>query len=244
MPWDFALILLVLGVLVPWRGAVQIRKLMSHERVDTAERLSVYASTIALQWLATGVVLWRVAARGLQPERLAAALPDAARSSIAFLLLASGILIHQAYSLRRLSRMMPEEQGILGELARKLMPQNFVERLAFVGLAATVAPCEELLYRGFVFAVMEDAAGGSAVFAALASSAFFALAHLYQGRRGVASTFLVGLLFAGVRVWTGSLAPCIGTHLVVDLYAGLAAPGLLRLKNGPQVPGATAEEKP
>src|SRR2546422_1606301 len=45
------------------------------------------------------------------------------------------------------------------------MPHNFVEALVFIALAFTVAPCEEFLYRGFVFAALERAAGGSLLLA-------------------------------------------------------------------------------
>jgi membrane protease YdiL (CAAX protease family) len=227
MPWDFAVILVVLSVVVPWRGTVQLKRLLAQERVDTADRIAVYASTIAFQWLAAGIVIWRSAARGLTPEQLAVALPDAQLSAAVFVVFSALLLMHQMFSLKKLARLPAAEQGILGELARKLMPQNLVERLAFFALAGSVALCEEIIYRGFAFAALQTASG-SLLVAAAGSSLLFAIAHLYQGQRGIFATFLVGLLFAGVRVWTGSLAPCIGAHLLVDLYAGLAAPAKLR----------------
>jgi membrane protease YdiL (CAAX protease family) len=185
-----------------------------------------------------------VSARGIPPEHLALALPDGARTLLAFILLGGAILVHQVFSLRRLARMEPEEQGIVGELARKLMPQSGVERLAFVALAATVALCEEVIYRGFVFAVLQDATGGSLLAAALGSAALFSLAHIYQGVRGLASTFFIGVLFAGVRGATGSLAACIGAHLLVDLYAGLAAPRALQAgRAAGAAPGESAEAR-
>jgi membrane protease YdiL (CAAX protease family) len=61
----------------------------------------------------------------------------------------------------------------------------------------------------------------------------FSFAHLYQGRRGLFATFVVGLLLASARAWTGSLAPCIIVHLCVDLFAGLAAPRVLRAASAP-----------
>jgi len=238
VPWDFALILLVLGVLVPWRGAVRIRELLRQPALTTADRLAVYATTLAFQWLAVGVTLWRAAARGLTAEHLAAVLPDPARAGYAAIVLTVVLLANQVFSLRRLARLPPERQGVIGDLARKVMPQNLVESLAFTALACTVALCEELLYRGFVFAALYDFAGQSVPVAILGSSVFFALAHSYQGRRGLLATFLVGLLFAGVRAWTGSLAPCVVVHLAVDFYAGLAAPRLLR------APAAAAASQP
>jgi uncharacterized protein len=93
---------------------------------------------------------------------------------------------------------------------------------------ATVALCEELIYRGFVQRVFQDWSAGSVIVAVIGSAVFFAFAHLYQGRRGLISTLTIGLLFSTVRAWTGSLLPCIVAHFVADITVGLLAPGRVR----------------
>ena len=113
------------------------------------------------------------------------------------------------------------------------MPHNSIEALVFVALVSTVALCEEYLYRGFAFAAFQRAAGGSMFLAAIGSSALFALGHLYQGRRGLRTTFIVGLLFAAARIATASLIPSIAAHFVTDLAAGLAGPRILRTPLAP-----------
>jgi membrane protease YdiL (CAAX protease family) len=80
--------------------------------------------------------------------------------------------------------------------------------------------CEEFLYRGFVFAVLGLGWRYGWMVSVLGSSALFAAAHLYQGRRGMGATFLAGLLFATARVVTGNLAAGVGAHTAVDLVAG------------------------
>ncbi len=65
MPWDFVLILAVLGVFVPWRGAVRVRQLLARPQLTSADRIKLYVSTIAFQWLAAATVFWRSAERGL-----------------------------------------------------------------------------------------------------------------------------------------------------------------------------------
>lgn len=234
MPWDFALILLVLGVFVPWRGAVRIREILARPRLDTADRLALYTSTIAFQWLAAGVVAWRCHAHGLTAQHLGLAFPEPALTATTTLALSLLLGANQFYSLRRLARMPPDRHGFLHQLARKVMPQNLLETLAFAALVATVSLCEEFLYRGFVFAVFQDALRDSLLLAALGSSAFFALAHIYQGRRGLVSTFVVGVVFAVARIFTGSLAPGIIAHFVGDLIAGLRAPRVLAERSDPQ----------
>jgi membrane protease YdiL (CAAX protease family) len=44
----------------------------------------------------------------------------------------------------------------------------------------------------------------------------------------VTTTFFLGAVLAGVRTWTGSLAPCALVHFVIDLVAGLAGPRMLQ----------------
>jgi membrane protease YdiL (CAAX protease family) len=234
MPWDFALILILLGVVVPWRGAVRIRELLGQEEISTAERLSLYASTIAFQWATVAMILWRTNLHGIVLAALGVALPKFMLAALVTVALLLPLLANQVYSLRRLARMPPEQQGIVGALARKLMPQNLVESLAFAALVVTVAVCEELIYRGFVFTAFYAAFGDSLAAGIVASSLLFSFAHLYQGPRGLFSTFVVGLLLASARAWTGSLAPCIVVHLCVDLVAGLAAPRILRAAGAPE----------
>lgn len=128
-----------------------------------------------------------------------------------------------------MARMPAESAGFLQELSRKLMPQNAVEIPVFFALVCTVSLCEEFLYRGFLFALFFRVGGGSIFIAVLCSSVLFAVGHLYQGRRGVTATFLLGLVLAASRAWTGSLVPGFAVHFAVDLIAGLVAPRALRV---------------
>ncbi|MGB6235307.1 MAG: CPBP family intramembrane glutamic endopeptidase, partial [Candidatus Acidiferrales bacterium] len=94
------------------------------------------------------------------------------------------------------------------------------------GLVFTVAVCEEFIYRGFIEGLFQQMFS-SVVLGALISASLFAIAHLYQGRRGILTTFVVGLVFSVVRIWTGSLWPSILIHFAVDFAAGLASSRLL-----------------
>src|SRR2546425_6341583 len=83
MSWDIALIFFVLGVILPWRGRARMKKLLAMPRVSTMERLSLYASTIAFQWFAAAVVVWRAWAHGFTAPRLGLAIPDGSRILVA-----------------------------------------------------------------------------------------------------------------------------------------------------------------
>ena len=121
------------------------------------------------------------------------------------------------------------------------MPQHPGEAFVFVALACTAGLSEEFVYRGFVFAVFSRAFAETpftALLALVASSAWFAMAHLYQGRRGIITTFVVGILFSTVRIWTGNIVPAIVGHIGVDLVAGLYAPPGLRTRPDRVTPDA------
>jgi membrane protease YdiL (CAAX protease family) len=220
-PWDLAAILLLLGVLVPWRGAVRVRVLLTRSALSSAERIAIYASTIAFQWILTALTVWRCIARGWSLASLGIALANRPLALGVGLALASALGLIQLVALRQLRHVPPEQRGRLPEIARKLMPQNLTEALPFVALVCTVSLCEEFLYRGFVFSVFQRVLGGSALGAILGSSILFGIGHFYQGRRGMINTFVLGAIFAAVRFWSGSLAPSILVHLAVDLVAGL-----------------------
>jgi len=71
MSWDILLIFFVLSVMVPLRGRARLQQLLAKPRVERAERLSLYASTIAFQWLAAAVAAWRAWRTDSPPHRSA-----------------------------------------------------------------------------------------------------------------------------------------------------------------------------
>lgn len=226
--WDYALILVTLGVFIPWRGVARIRKLLALPQTTPEYRLSIYASTIAFQWVLTGIVAWRTIAHGMTADDLGLTIHSPGMTALvgAWILLVLGPL--QYMGIRRTSLTPAASKSLLKNIALRLMPQSLTESLAFSALAITASVCEEFLYRGFVYEMLLNGTR-SAALAVLGSSLLFALAHLYQGPRGLISTFVLGLLFAGCRVATGNLVPAIAGHLVVDLLAGLVAPRYLAL---------------
>jgi membrane protease YdiL (CAAX protease family) len=239
-PWDFVAVLLVLAVVVPWRGYVRVNQLLREETVETPRRLVLYASTIAFQWLATIFVLWRCRIHGYRPADLGIALPRPWLVLIVAVVVTALITANQLASIRRLASLPRDKQGSFRALSLKLMPRNTTERLAFFALVVTVAICEEILYRGWAQRFFQDSSGGSTIVAIIGSAALFSVAHIYQGRRGLIATFIVGALFSVVRAWTGSLIPTMAAHFAADLAAGLLAPVWLNFRVDESVEDVTS----
>ena len=227
MPWDICLIFLILAVVVPWRGRIRLKQLLAKPRVESGERVSLYLSTIAFQWVAVGIAGWRAWAHGYTPAELGLSTgPNLFRTIIAAiggtLLLAS---LHWM-NFKRMGRLLDKLPARVQAMATRILPQSAHERIPFSALAVTAGCCEEFLYRGFAMAAFARA--GFPIWASVVvSSVLFGAAHLYQGRGGLIGTGILGLLFGAFRAYTGSLLPVAAWHAAVDLVAGIAGPRYL-----------------
>ena len=226
MPWDFWLIFFFLSIVIPWRGYIRLKKLLALPSVDTKEKLALYAVTIAFQWVLFGVVAWRACARGLTLQDMG--LGPQPRVGIVLTGLLGAICIGglQWLNLRRIGRMEGEAPELLRKLANRLLPVNLLEYLPYSALAITAGICEEFVYRGFGIAAFSKA-GLPLWLVVVFSSILFGLAHAYQGRGGIVSTGIFGVLLAIGRLWLGSLLPVMMWHAGLDLAAGIAAPKYL-----------------
>lgn len=226
MPWDFWLIFLFLGVVIPWRGHARLKKLLARPPVETREKVTLYAATIAFQWTLTGVILWRALARGLPMEDFG--LPSRNRAGIVLAGVVGGLAIGglQWLNLRRIGKMEGPAPELLRKLASRLLPVTATEYLPFVALAITAGVCEEFVYRGFAMAALTKA-GLPIWLVVIGTSALFGFAHAYQGAGGILSTGIFGVVLAIGRLLCGSLVPVMMWHAGLDLAAGMAAPRYL-----------------
>ncbi len=226
MPWDILLIFFVLGVIVPWRGRKRLQQLLAKPRVEPRERLSLYFSTIAFQWIAAGVAAWRAWAHGYTAIQLGLVIPGRFRLFAVTVCGAALIVTLQWLNLRRMGRSASPLRGPLQALAERILPQSKAELIPFLALALTAGLCEEFLYRGFAMAAIGKMGLPAGVVIFL-SSILFGLAHLYQGRAGFLSTMVLGIFFGISRAAFGSLLPVMAWHVGVDVVAGTAGPRYL-----------------
>ena len=201
-----------------------MKRLLRKTELTTADRLSLYRSTIFFQCLIVATVAWRCVARTISPEELGLAVGDVWRIVWTSIALTGLLCVNQVIGLRRITTMPEGKRGSLFAITEKIMPRNAKETMFFAALACTAGISEEFLYRGFAFMAfirMSVNYGPPNTAAAILSSAWFSLAHLYQGRRGLITTFVVGMIFSLMRVWTGSLIPAIAAHIGIDLIVGI-----------------------
>ncbi len=220
MPWDFALILFVLTVVVPIRGRSKMRKLLAMPRVSPADRLALYAMTIASQWALVALVAWRCWVRGISSAELGLGVE---RRSFILLVSLLGSMVLAVVQWRgwkhRLAKLQPA-YSLPRALAERILPRTNLEAPAFFALAVTAGLCEEFLYRGFLMTVLAQM-GIPGWIVVLLSSVVFGLAHLYQGWRGALATVLLGALFGMARLLLRTLVPVVLWHTTIDVVAGI-----------------------
>jgi membrane protease YdiL (CAAX protease family) len=221
MPWDFWLIFLILGVVLPWRGRHRMKHFMALPEVTGRERLKLYLSTILFQWSLAAIVGWRALARGLTASQLGVQLGR--RPSVLLVALVGAVLIAAAHwmNMRRMGRAKHPAAEKLRAMGARLFPRTPFEMVFYILLAVTAGCCEEFVFRGFVIAALfrtHLASWAVVVF----SAAMFGVAHLYQGKGGSVGTGILGIIFASIRIAYHSLFPVVLWHAVLDVVAGIA----------------------
>jgi membrane protease YdiL (CAAX protease family) len=121
---------------------------------------------------------------------------------------------------------------------RKLLPDFFAllpvtihERLLWAAVAISAGVCEEVVFRGWLLAMLHGHVelGGTRLI--LVAAIVFGLAHVYQGITGVILTAFAGAFFCVLYIATGSLLVPILLHSLVDVrFAFMPAPRLTKAR--------------
>lgn len=99
-----------------------------------------------------------------------------------------------------------------------LLPRSRREVVMWGGISLHAGICEELLYRGYLFALARSLMPDIA--ACIVVTALFGMAHLYQGLRGVVYTTCLGAVFLALAWFSDSLWLPMLAHALFDWHAG------------------------
>ena len=224
---DYCFILVLLAAVLPIAGKFRVDRLLARPETPRRDRLRIYASTIVFQWLLVAFTVWRLRTHGVAFSEIGISVNLSLRLFLTTAVLVAWGATNQLISLRLLDTRPSEAQGKIAQVALRVFPRDFLERATFLLVVCTVAICEEFLFRGFVQSLFAGLLH-SAWAGILISAGFFSLAHLYQGRRGIIATFIVGVIFGAARLISHSLIPCIVGHFVIDFIAGYYLPERIR----------------
>lgn len=189
----------------------------------TVDRLPAYAGSVVMLVLLTsvGLILGHLGP-GLEALGLVPRFGGGAWRTTGWLVLAVLALAGVFWVLERATGWT--ESPLLMEL----IPRTAREKRLFAILSLAAGFGEEVVYRGYLLAVLGPIFSGPWT-AALASTLAFAILHAYQGPVGIVRSGLLGFLFAGAFVLTGSIWPLVLVHTGIDLVSGLwLGPRMLR----------------
>ena len=184
-------------------------------------RLWLWSRWMVLLWtlVATGVVLWLFKARTW--EALGLTFPHGWRlwGSIGLMLTLAITTARTALRIARSKR--PRRVKMGNRHVEKLSPHTRSELVWWVALSLTAGFCEEFIFRGYLIWALQPVFGlwGAAAVSVVA----FAMAHAYQGAKGIIGTGIVGGLLTLVVLISGSLLPAIALHALIDIGQGLVA---------------------
>ncbi|MCH5374397.1 MAG: CPBP family intramembrane metalloprotease [Planctomycetes bacterium] len=96
-----------------------------------------------------------------------------------------------------------------------LKPHGLAQFVLATALVAVVAVTEETIFRGYLLLRL-TALSRSVVLAVVLSSLIFSIGHGYEGMAGVATVGVMGMVFAGIYLWRGSLLAPMTMHFLQD----------------------------
>jgi uncharacterized protein len=186
-----------------------------YSRLKTA--MQIYIWNILAAWLLSAVAVFLIYRNGLSLSDFGQTFGSYPRNLIVSIILVA--LIAMLVLVNKLQKHKPSPESLAKATAdvRKLLPSTSAERLAVIPLALTAGFCEEFLYRGWLLN-LTGYAFKSIWVGLLISSILFGFAHLYQGRKGMLGTGILGLVIFGlIYIASGTLLPGQILHTALDL---------------------------
>ncbi len=184
-------------------------------------KVRLYRGLVVEQTMSAGVVLalWR---SGIPAPSLGLLAPRMWGWNLIELVVIVGALVWSSLRLRPKAEKIRKQ---LKETIGALLPDSPPERFWFGAVSVGAGISEELVFRGFLLYYFSAYLPHlNTLERAVLASLVFGLAHIYQGWRGTIGTGLLGLVFAGLYLATGSLLLPMVIHAAVDLRVLLIFP--------------------
>ncbi|MEW2391439.1 CPBP family intramembrane glutamic endopeptidase [Streptomyces venezuelae] len=200
----------------PWAGRRMYGSLA--RRRDTEPRALVrYFGLVLTLWWAFAALA--VAALLLSPGTDAAdfglTAPDRPVYVVTGVLLAAAIVAASGRNFHDLAQRGRNVPGLASIEA--MLPRTAEERRLAIAVAVTDGVGAELVYRGLLIAFGVGALGLDLYAAAALSVLVYAVAGFYQGYRGVLAFALLGTVFTGLYLATGSLLLPVAVHVFLSV---------------------------
>lgn len=216
------LLVILFAIIIPLNGWRNYPKFLAALRKEPAAmvRRAVYiGNIIALLALTLVVLLWwfykhrTFSGLGLiwspVPAFTTATTIVSAAVTLSFLLL------------DRIARSVKRRPSLKRKLSTtpELLPRTSQELRLFLFMSLCAGICEEILFRGYLIWYIGTILNTH--MAVLLSSVMFGFGHAYQGLKGIFIITPIGLIFAMLYLWSGSIWVPVILHIAIDSWSGL-----------------------
>jgi len=119
----------------------------------------------------------------------------------------------------RLKRKEEQKDEYRNKVILSLLPRSKNERINYFFVSLTAGICEEIIFRGLLFFLLQTIFPNMAMpFVLATTSVIFGIGHIYQGVLGGAvRTTITGIILGSLFCVTGSLLPVMFLHFVFDI---------------------------
>lgn len=193
-------------------------------------RLWLWPRLIIILWtlVAAGVTLWMFEARAWESLRFIT--PQGWRLWAAIGLVSAPAIVYARPAVKIAGSKGQKRVKLASLDVERRAPHTVSELGLWVALSLSAGFCEEFIFRGYLIWVFHSLLGLWG--AAALSVALFAVAHAYQGVKGILSVCIMGGLLTLIVLVLGSLWPAIALHALIDIGEGVVAWLVLRQVEG------------
>ncbi|MHC4841410.1 MAG: CPBP family intramembrane glutamic endopeptidase [Planctomycetota bacterium] len=190
-------------------------------------RPNIYAGVIIGQWLLAAAALRPIIMSELTLADLGLAMPEGTGLiySVVGLVLIVALLTYQHVGVRKADNGVQDVIRSIVKI-RWIIPKTRKEKGFWLVISLHAGVCEEIFYRAFMVLLLTNWLPLWA--ACTVMTLVFGLGHMYQGVRGVVSTAILGGIFLGMYLLTGSLWLSIVSHTLYDVSMGFLASWAIR----------------
>ena len=223
------LFIILFAIVHPVTGFISFRRLM--RRVAAGEivnRGDLYLKTIIGQWIlfSIGIVVWTYSSRPWSAIGFSVNYDWRVAPGAIITLIVVAFFIKQIRDFRTTDKESAEKLvSQLGHL-ETMLPRNGNELAKFYGVSVTAGIVEEALWRGVLIWYLSQYMPFWA--AAAISTIGFAVGHSYQGIAHLPGILIIGAVFTGLYVLTGSIWLPVILHILVDVLQGRGFYELMR----------------
>lgn len=189
-------------------------------QVDTLSFPLVAAATIFQDLALLSLVFYFAWRNGEPPPKLGCSLEDARKETF----LGVGLFFPLIAGITLLERLMRQAGASLPQTPPPFMlPSGAAEILLAVVLLIVVAVAEEIIFRGYLILRLKTVTKSSSM-AVVLSAAVFSIGHGYQGTSGLLAVGLLGVFFALIYLWRGSLLAPMVMHFLQNFVGLILVP--------------------